>query len=235
MKRAGVVSCNANITSPLRGTPPKLGGKKTTNTLSCSHFKNMAITTEDIKALREETGVSIMQCKKALEEAGGDMEKARMVLRKISATTASKKSERTLGAGIIGSYVHTNKKMATIIELFCETDFVAQNPEFVQVANDLAMHITAMAPEFVHSTDIDEAAQSKAKAFFEEESANLDKPAEIKEKIIQGKMNEFFAEKTLMNQSFVKNPDMTIEQVINQLIQKTGEKVEIGKFYRLSV
>jgi elongation factor Ts len=195
----------------------------------------MAITTEEIKSLRDETGVSIMQCKKALEEAGGDMEKARMILRKNSATAASKKSERTLGAGIIGSYVHANKKMGAMVELFCETDFVAQNPEFVQTANDLAMHITAMAPEFIKSSDIDEAATAKAKAFFEEESANLDKPADIKEKIIQGKLNEFFAEKTLMNQSFVKNPDITIEQLINELIQKTGEKIEIGKFVRLSV
>lgn len=195
----------------------------------------MAITTEEIKSLRDETGVSIMQCKKALEEAGGDMEKARMILRKNSATAASKKSERTLGAGIIGSYVHANKKMGAMVELFCETDFVAQNPEFVQTANDLAMHITAMAPEFIKSSDIDEDATANAKAFFEEESANLDKPADIKEKIIQGKLNEFFAEKTLMNQSFVKNPDITIEQLINELIQKTGEKIEIGKFVRLSV
>lgn len=195
----------------------------------------MTITTEDIKLLREETGVSIMQCKKALEEAEGDMEKARMILRKISATVASKKSERTLGAGMIGSYVHANKKMGTIVELFCETDFVAQNPEFVQAANDLAMHITAMAPEFTKASDIDEASSAKAKAFFEEELASSDKPAEIKEKILQGKLNDFFAEKTLMNQPFVKNPDITIEQLINELIQKTGEKIEIGKFNRLSV
>ena len=195
----------------------------------------MAITTEDIKLLREETGVSIMQCKKALEEAEGDMEKARMILRKISATVASKKSERTLGAGMIGSYVHANKKMGTIVELFCETDFVAQNPEFVQAANDLAMHITAMAPEFTKASDIDETSAAKAKAFFEEEIASSDKPAEIKEKILQGKLNDFFAEKTLMNQPFVKNPDITIEQLINDLIQKTGEKIEIGKFNRLSV
>ncbi len=195
----------------------------------------MAITTEDIKALRDETGVSIMQCKKALEEAGGDMEKARMILRKNSATAASKKSERTLNAGIIGYYMHANKKMSAMVELFCETDFVAQNADFVNAANDLAMQIAAMAPEFTRASDIDEAASAKAKAFFEEETANLDKPADIKEKIIQGKLNEFFAEKTLMNQSFVKNPDITIEQVINELSQKTGEKVEIGKFYRLSV
>jgi elongation factor Ts len=195
----------------------------------------MAITTEDIKSLRDETGVSIMQCKKALEEAGGDMEKARMILRKISATVASKKSERTLGAGMIGSYVHANKKIGTIVELFCETDFVAQNPEFVQAANDIAMHIAAMAPEFIKSSDIDEESTTKAKAFFEEELANSDKPAEIKEKILQGKLNDFFAEKTLMNQPFVKNPDITIEQVLNELIQKTGEKIEIGKFNRLSI
>ena len=195
----------------------------------------MAITTEDIKALRDETGVSIMQCKKALEEAGGDMEKARMILRKNSASAASKKSERTLGAGMVGSYVHSNRKIGTIVEMFCETDFVAQNPEFVEVANDIAMHITAMAPEFIRSSEIDEESMAKAKAFFEEEIASTDKPADIKEKILQGKLNDFFAEKTLMNQPFVKNPEVTIEQLINQLIQKTGEKVEIGKFSRFSV
>ena len=145
----------------------------------------MAITTEDVKALRDETGVSIMQCKKALEEANGDMEKARMILRKNSATAASKKSERTLGAGIIGYYIHSNKKMSAMVELFCETDFVAQNPEFVQTANNLAMHITAMAPEFTKSSDIDEASMAKAKAFFEGEIANSEKPADIKAKIIE--------------------------------------------------
>lgn len=195
----------------------------------------MAITTDDIKLLRDETGVSIMQCKKALEEAGGDMEKARMILRKNSATAASKKSERTLGAGIVGYYIHSNKKMGAMVELFCETDFVAQNADFVVAANDLAMQIAAMAPEFIKSSDIDEVATQKAKDFFQEEVDKSDKPADIKEKIIQGKMNEFFAEKTLMNQPFVKNPDITIEQMINELIQKTGEKVEIGKFNRLSV
>lgn len=194
----------------------------------------MAITTEDVKSLRDETGVSIMQCKKALEEAGGDMEKARMILRKNSASAASKKSERTLGAGIVGSYVHSNRKMGAMVELFCETDFVAQNPEFVTTANDIAMHITAMAPAFSKKEDIDESAIVKAKEFFMEEIAKVDKPADIKEKILQGKLDDYFAEKTLMNQPFVKNPDMTIEQVINQLIQKTGEKIEIGNFSRIS-
>jgi elongation factor Ts len=194
----------------------------------------MNITTDDIKALREETGVSIMQCKKALEEAGGDMEKARMILRKNSATAASKKSERSLGAGVVGSYVHSNLKMGTIVELFCETDFVAQNPEFIQTANDIAMHITAMAPEFTHKDDVDETSVTKAKDFFAEEIANVDKPAEIKEKILQGKLDDFFAEKTLLNQMFVKNPEITIEQLVNQLSQKTGEKIQIGKFSRLS-
>jgi elongation factor Ts len=194
----------------------------------------MAITTEDIKALRDETSVSIMQCKKALEEAGGDMEKARMILRKNSASAASKKSERTLGAGTVGSYVHSNKKIAAMVELFCETDFVTQNPEFIELANDLAMQVTAMAPEFVRSSEIDEESTQKAKDFFLEEINKTDKPAEIKEKILQGKLDDFFAEKTLMNQPFVKNPDLTVEQLVNQLIQKTGEKIEIGKFYRVS-
>ena len=195
----------------------------------------MAITTEDIKLLRDETGVSIMQCKKALEEVGGDMEKARMILRKNSASAASKKSERSLGAGIVGSYIHSNKKMGAIVEFFCETDFVAQNPEFIETANDIAMHITAMAPEFTRKEDIDEISTAKAKEFFMEEIAKSDKPTDIKEKILEGKLNDFFAEKTLLNQLFVKNPEITIEQLINQLIQKTGEKIEVGKFARFTV
>ena len=194
----------------------------------------MNITTEDIKALRDETSVSIMQCKRALEEAGGDMEKARMILRKQSASQADKKSGRTLGAGIVGTYLHTNKKIAALVEMYCETDFVAQGAEFIEIANDIAMHITAMAPEFVRSSEIDEVAIQKAKDFFAEEIASVDKPAEIKEKILQGKLDDFFAQKTLMNQPFVKNPDITIEELINGLIQKTGEKVELGKFVRVS-
>ena len=195
----------------------------------------MNITTEMVKELRDQTKVSIMQCKKALEEAGGDMEKAIMVLRKVSAATAAKKSDRELGAGIIGSYTHNNRKVAAIVEVQCETDFVAQNPEVMEFANNLAMHIVAMNPQYVSAEEISDEETAKAKEFFLEEIGQSDKPAEIQEKILSGKMNDFFAEKTLMNQSYIMNGDMTIADVVNGLTQKTGERVVIGKFSRFEI
>lgn len=195
----------------------------------------MNITTEMIKELRDATKVSIMQCKKALEEAGGDMEKATMLLRKSSAASAAKKGDRTLGAGVIGTYVHTTNRLGAMVELQCETDFVAQNPEFIALASDIALHISAMNPEFTDVTDIDETQTEKARNFFLEEMASIDKPAEIKEKILSGKMDDYFAEKTLMKQPFVKNPDQTIADLVNLLVQKTGERIMIGKFTRFEI
>jgi elongation factor Ts len=193
------------------------------------------ITTETVKELRDKTGVSVMQCKKALEEAGGDMEKALMVLRKISSAQAEKKADRTLGGGIIHSYIHSNKKVGVLLELNCETDFVASNEEFVNLANDLALHIAGMAPEFVSPSDINEEEKKKATEFFQEEIASLDKPEEIKAKVLEGKVNDYFKEKVLLSQPFIKNPDLTIEQRINEVVQKTGEKVAVGRFIRYSV
>ena len=195
----------------------------------------MNITTELIKELRDATKVSIMQCKKALEEAGGDMEKATMLLRKSSAASAAKKGDRTLGAGVIGTYVHRTNRLGAMVELQCETDFVAQNPEFIALASDIALHISAMNPEFTDVADIDETQTEKARNFFLEEMASIDKPAEIKEKILSGKMDDYFAEKTLMNQPFVKNPDQTIADLVNLLVQKTGERIMIGKFTRFEI
>lgn len=195
----------------------------------------MNITTEMVKELRDQTKVSIMQCKKALEEAGGDMEKAIMVLRKVSAATAAKKSDRELGAGIIGSYTHNNRKVAAMVELQCETDFVAQNPEVMEFANNLAMHIVAMNPQYVSADEISAEETQKATDFFLEEIGQSDKPAEIQEKILSGKLNDFFAEKTLMNQSYIMNGDMTIADVVNGLTQKTGERVVIAKFSRFEI
>ena len=150
----------------------------------------MNITADMVKQLREETGVSVMQCKKALEEAGGDLEKARVALREIAAAQAEKKSERTLGGGIVASYIHGNKKMGVLLEMNCETDFVAQNEEFVATANQIAMHIGAMSPENIEE---------------------------------------------LVAQPFLMNPELTIEQVINGLVQKTGERVELGKFVKYAI
>lgn len=188
------------------------------------------ITTELVKALREETGVSVMQCRKALVEADGDMEKARFILRKISAQQAEKKADRTLGAGIITAYVHSNKAVGVLLELNCETDFVAKGEDFTQLASDLALHIAAMAPEYASETEITDEVRAKITAMVEEESKDLDKPAEVKAKIIENKIKDYFDQKTLAHQAFIKNPDVTISELINQAIQKTGEKIEIGRF-----
>jgi len=190
----------------------------------------MAITTEDIKILREKTGISVIQCKKALEEADGNMEKALLILKKKSAEIVEKKSDRELAGGVVQSYIHGNKKIGCMIELLCETDFVANNEEFQTLAYDIAMHITAMRPEFLTAEDISEEKKSQVEALCKEEIANLDKSEEIKENILEEKIQDFFKARTLMDQGFVKNPDMSIKDLINEAVQKFGEKIQIGRF-----
>ncbi len=193
------------------------------------------ITTELIKQLREQTGISVMQVRKALQEADGDIEKALLVLRKNSAAQAGKKADRELGAGIIQAYVHSNKAVGVLLELNCESDFVAKNDEFVQLAADIAMHIAAMGPEYVTEAEIPEDVRAKVAAMMEDESKDLDKPADIKAKIIEGKINDYFAQRTLTKQSFIKNPDVTIGTLIDQAIQKIGERIQVGRFTYYSI
>lgn len=193
----------------------------------------MEITTEIIKKLRDETGVSVMQCKKALEEAGGDLEKAKIILRKISKQSADKKADRTLGAGIVSSYIHSNGKVGTIVELLCETDFVARNEEFKALARDIAMHITALAPEYIKMDDVKEEDKIRAKELFEKDL--VDKPKEIRDKIVDGKISSYFGEKVLLEQVFIKNPEISIRTLVEQANQKFGERTEIGRFARFSI
>ncbi|MEN9921374.1 MAG: hypothetical protein RLZZ517_352 [Candidatus Parcubacteria bacterium] len=193
----------------------------------------MSISTEVIKQLRDATGVSIMQCKKALEEAGGDIEKAKVILQKYSKAAAEKKSDRTLGAGAIASYIHQGGKVGSLVELMCETDFVSKNEEFQTLAKDIAMHIAALAPQFLRKEDIKEEDMVAAKEVYKEEIEG--KPEELKEKILQGKLDAYFNEKTLLEQSFIKNPDKTIKLMLDEAIQKFGEKVEITRFTRYSI
>lgn len=193
----------------------------------------MEITTDQIKELREATGVSVMQCKKALEEAEGDFEKAKLILRKISAKAASKKADRELGAGIVGSYVHAGGAVAALVELQCETDFVAKNEDFMTLARDIAMHVTAAVPAYLTVDEVNEEEKEKARALFTEEAA--DKPADIQEKIIEGKLASYFKEKVLLDQAYIKNPDQTISGLLEEGTQKFGEKVEIARFVRFGV
>lgn len=193
----------------------------------------MAITTEQIKELRDKTGISVMQCKKALEEAGGDMEKAIIILRKAGAASAAKKSDRSLGAGVIAAYIHGNGSVGVMLELGCETDFVSGNAEFKAVAYDIAMHIAAQNPEFISMDQIDEAAKAKAAEVFAKEVEG--KPEDMKAKILEGKLDAYFKERVLMEQPFIKNPDITVGDLVNGAIQKFGEKTQIVRFTRYAI
>ncbi|MEK7182401.1 MAG: elongation factor Ts [Patescibacteria group bacterium] len=191
------------------------------------------ITTELIKELRDKTGVSIMQCKKALESVGGDMAKALVVLQKRGNEVASKKSDRKIGAGLISTYVHTNGTVGAMIEMVCETDFVARNQEFKDLAYNIAMQVVAMNPTFLNLEEITEGDKKTAAEVFEEEVKN--KPTELREKILEGKLHSYFKDKVLLEQSFIKNPDNTIRNLVESATQKFGEKIEITRFTRFSV
>ncbi len=193
----------------------------------------MAITTEQIKELRDRTGVSVMQCKKALEEANGDFEKAIIILRRKGADAVAKKGDRTLGAGTVASYTHAGGSIGAMVELFSETDFVSNNDEFKSLARDIAMQVAATKPEFLKREDISEDARNAAKEVLLKEVEG--KPEEMKEKILEGKLKAYFEDKILLEQPFIKNQELTIEVLISNAVQKFGEKIEIGKFVRFAI
>jgi elongation factor Ts len=193
----------------------------------------MEITSAQLKELRDLTGISVMQCKKALEEAGGDMEKAKIILQKKGGEIALKKSDRELGAGAIGSYVHSTNEVAALVHLACETDFVAKNPEFLTLAREIAMHVAAQAPLYINRSEVTEEMMQKAKEVFMEEVKG--KPADIQEKILAGKLDAYFKDRILLEQPFIKDGDKTISDLLNTAIQKFGENVVIKKATRLSI
>jgi elongation factor Ts len=192
----------------------------------------MDLAMDVIKGLRDRTGVSVMQCKKALEEAGGDIDKAEVILRKRSSEAAEKKADRSLGAGVIGTYVHEGT-IAAMVVLSSETDFVAKNPEFGDLARSLAMQVAATDPKFLTSDKISEDAKKAATAVFEEEVQG--KPEEMKTKILEGKLASYFRDQVLLEQAFIKDADKTVKNLLNEATQKFGERVEITQFARLSV
>lgn len=193
----------------------------------------MPITTEDIKTLRDRTGVSVMECKKALEETNGDMEKAIVILRKKASANAEKKAGRTLGAGVVQAYVHSSKDVGAMVMLLCETDFVAKNDEFMKLAYNIAMHAAATSPAFVTRTQVTEEAVKAAKEVFEKEAA--DKPDDKRAAIVEGKMNAYLSERVLLEQPYIKDPAVTIQGLIDAATQKFGERVEVGECTRFSV
>jgi elongation factor Ts len=193
----------------------------------------MEITSAQLKELREKTGISVMQCKTALTEAGGDMEKAVIILKKKRSEAADKKSDRELGAGAVGTYVHNTNEVAAMVLLACETDFVSKNEEFILLAKDIAMHIAATDPKYVSKDQLPAEAIEKAKEVFVGEVA--DKPAEMQEKIMEGKLASYFKDQILLEQDFIKNPDSTIGEMVTGAVQKFGENVSVAQMTRLSV
>lgn len=195
------------------------------------------ITIDQVKELRDRTGISIMQCKKALEEAGGDMDKAIILLNKKSSQIAEKKSDRTLGAGVVQAYIHAGGTVGSMVELMCETDFVAKNEEFKALAYNLAMQVAATNPKFLKKEDISEEDIIKVREVFAKEVAETktNQSEEMKEKILKGKIDAHFKDKILLEQSYIKDPDKNINNLIELTIQKFGEKIEVGRFIRLAI
>ncbi len=195
----------------------------------------MTISAKDVKTLRDRTGAGMMDCKRALEETGGDMEQAVDILRAKGAARAAKRAEKSANEGTIGSYLHFDNRTAVIVELNCETDFVANTEDFRQLAKDLALHIASAAPVAVRESDIPEEVVERERRVYMEQVKEEGKPEHIADKIVEGKLRKFFKENTLLAQPFVKNPDKTIEQLITEVSAKTGEKIEVARFSRFKV
>lgn len=193
------------------------------------------MSTQDIQQLRSETGAGIMDIKKALEEAGGDLEGARDILRKRGAATAAKKGERETHEGLVVSYIHPGGKVGVLLKLYCETDFVARTDDFQQLAADIAMHIAAMSPQYVSREAVPADVVEKEKEVYAEQVAGEGKPADITEKIVEGKLEKFYAENVLPEQSFVKDSDKTVKERIEEAIATLGENIQIGDFVRFEL
>ena len=195
----------------------------------------MSISAKDVKALRDRTGAGMMDCKKALVETDGDLEAAIDLLRAKGAAKAAKRVGKSANEGTIGSYVHFDSRTAVIVEVNCETDFVANTDDFKRLAKDLALHIASAAPLAVAPEDIPDETVDRERNVYLEQVKEEGKPDHIAEKIVEGKLTKFFKENTLLPQAFVKNPDQTIEELITETSAKTGEKIEVARFARMKV
>jgi len=193
------------------------------------------VMVEAIKRIREITGAGVVDIKKAFDEAGGDEKKAIEILRKKGLEKAAKKGDREAREGVVMSYVHGNGKVAGIVKVFCETDFVAKNEEFQALAKDIAMQIVAMNPKYLNPEDVPAEEIAKHKEEWKKDLIAEGKSEEIAEKALAGKEEKFRKENALMTQSFVKNPDMTIGDHVKEKIAKVGENIQVGEFFRMEV
>jgi elongation factor Ts len=195
----------------------------------------MAIAPADVMKLRQKTGQGMMDCKHALEESGGDLEKAVEVLRKRGLATAEKKAVRAAAQGRVHAYIHHNGKVGVLVEVNCETDFVAKNEQFLRLVNDLCLHICAAAPIAVRRQEVPEALVQTERRILKEQAAAEGKPAAIIEKMVEGRLKKWYADRVLLEQPFVKDPLRTVQDIVAEAVAKTGENIVVRRFARFQV
>jgi elongation factor Ts len=192
----------------------------------------MAITAGMVKELRERTGAGMLDCKKALEESGGDAEKAIEILRKRGLAAAAKKAGRVAAEGAVGSYIHAGGKIGVLVEVNCETDFVARTDEFQELVRDVAMHIAAAEPRFVSREEVTDEVLATERRIYREQALEQGKPEAVVDRIVDGKVGKFYAEAVLLEQPFIKDPDKTIGDLLAEKIAKIGENIRVRRFSR---
>jgi elongation factor Ts len=188
-----------------------------------------------VKQLREKTGAGMMDCKNALSEVEGDIEKAIELLRKKGLATAQKRAGRALSEGIIQSYIHMNGRLGVLVEVNCETDFVAKNEDFQEFAKNIAMHIAASNPLGITPEDVSEEIIEKEKEIYRAQALDMGKPENVTDKIVEGKLNKFYQESCLLNQPYVRDTDMSVADLLNGLIARIGENISIKRFVRYQI
>ncbi len=188
-----------------------------------------------VKQLREKSGAGIMDCKNALKECEGDIEKASDFLRKKGLATAAKRAGRAMSEGVVESYIHMGGKLGVLVEVNCETDFVAKNDDFKAFAKNVAMHIAATSPVGIREEDVSAEIVNREREIYRGQALEMGKPEKMIEKIVEGKLNKFFKESCLLNQTYVRNPELTIADLVNELIAKIGENITIKRFERFQV
>ncbi len=195
----------------------------------------MEITSKMVKELRDKTNAGMMDCKKALSETNGEMEKAVDFLRQKGLAVAQKRADRATSEGVVETYIHAGGKLGVMVEIGCETDFVAKSDMFQEFSKDIAMHIAASNPLAIKREDIPEDLVAREKDIFTNQALESGKPENIVEKIVNGKIDKYFSEVTLMEQKFVKNPDVSIQDLLNEIIAKIGENISVKRFARFQV
>lgn len=195
----------------------------------------MTISAELVKKLREATGAGMMECKAALGEASGDFDKAAVILRKKGAAAAVKKADRITSEGVVYSYLHPGAKVGVLVELNCETDFVAKTPEFQELAKDLAMHIAAMEPRYVRREEVPTDVLEQEKEIYRAKAQATGKPANVIEKIVEGQLNKFYSESCVYDQPFVKDDKLTVGQLITEKVAQMKENISLRRFTRFKV